>query len=78
MVYVFLVPMAGYLPSTIIFAVLLCYRVGYRSFRSLLAAALVATTVVVVFKSFLQVKVPGGQVYEMLPDSIRSFMLTYL
>jgi len=33
---------------------------------------------VVVFKSFLQVKIPGGQLYEFLPDGIRNFMLVYL
>lgn len=75
--YVILVPRLGYLPSTILFAVILSYRMGYRTVKMLGFAALTAITVVVIFKSFLQVKVPGGQAYEYLPDAIRSFMLTY-
>ncbi len=78
MVYVALVPKAGYLPTTIVFAVLLAMRTGYRTKKMLVCAALTAVVVVVVFKAFLQVKVPGGQVYEYLPDALRSFMLTYL
>lgn len=78
MAYVIAVPRAGYLPSTILFAMLLAFRMGYRSKRMLAASVLTAIAVVVVFKSFLQVKVPGGQLYEYLPDAIRSFMLTYL
>ena len=78
MAYVLLVPQLGYLPSTILFMILLSFRAGYRSKNMLFTAACVAVFVVVLFKSFLQVKVPGGQAYEMLPDAIRSFMLTYL
>ncbi len=77
MAYVFIVPVLGYLPSTLLFAVSLTFRMGYRSAKMLTIAALTATIIVVIFKSFLQVKVPGGQVYEFLPDAIRSFMLTY-
>jgi len=32
---------------------------------------------VVIFKSLLQVKVPGGAIYEFLPNVMRSFFLTY-
>lgn len=78
MAYVIAVPIAGYLPSTIMFCLMLCYRTGYRSRRMFLVSALIAILIVVLFKSFLQVKVPGGQVYELFPDAIRSFMLTYL
>lgn len=77
MAYVFLVPWLGYLPGTALFAVVLTLRLGYRAARLLLAAAGFGVIVVVVFKSFLQVKVPGGAMYEMLPTAMRSFMLTY-
>lgn len=77
MIYVIVVPQLGYLPTTILFAVSLSYRLGYRGWQPLGAAAGFGVLVVVIFKSFLQVKVPGGAVYEYLPPALRSFMLTY-
>lgn len=77
MVYVILVPLIGYLPSTIFFTVALTIRSAYPQRPSLGAAVVLAVTVVVIFKSLLQVKVPGGQVYEALPTGLRSIMLTY-
>lgn len=78
MVYVLAVPLLGYLPSTIIFSFILALRMGYRSKTVLGFSVLTAIAVVVTFKSFLQVRVPGGLAYEYLPDFMRSFMLTYL
>ena len=77
MAYVVIVPVLGYLPSTILCAVLLTLRLGYRSGKMLWSAAAFAVIVVLVFKTFLQVKVPGGALYELLPTAARSFMLTY-
>lgn len=77
MIYVVIVPQVGYLPTTIVFAVALSYRLGYRSVKYLGSAALFGAVVVIVFKSFLQVKVPGGAAYEYLPTALRSFFLTY-
>lgn len=77
MVYVFVVPQLGYLFGTILFAVVLTLRLGYRSPKMLLSAAGFGVAVVVIFKAFLQVKVPGGAIYEFLPTALRSFMLTY-
>ena len=78
MAYVMLVPRLGYLPSTILFTLTLAFRLGYRDFRHLSGAVGVGIAIVVIFKSFLQVKVPGGLLYERFPDTIRAFMLTYL
>jgi len=75
--YVAIVPWVGYLPGTILFTVLLTLRLGYREAKMLFAAAGFGAVVVIVFKSLLQVKVPGGQIYEYLPTAMRSFMLTY-
>ncbi len=75
--YAALVPIAGYLPTTVLFAMLLTFRAGYRSAAALGAAAGSAVVIVLLFKSFLQVKLPGGQIYEVLPDGLRQFMLTY-
>ena len=77
MAYVMLVPRIGYLPTTIVFTGLLAWRLGYRDWRSIGGAMLAGVVIVVVFKSLLQVKVPGGELYEHLPDGLRSFMLTY-
>lgn len=78
MVYVFLVPWLGYLPMTVLFAILLGVRAGYRSATTLMALALLGVAIVVIFKGFLQVKIPGAAVYEYLPTALRSFFLTYL
>lgn len=77
MIYVIAVPQLGYLPSTVIFAVILTLRLGYRGTVYILSAAAFGAAVVLIFKSFLQVKVPGGALYEYLPAALRSFMLTY-
>lgn len=78
MVYVFLVPQVGYLPTTVVFCPLLAWRMGYSTPRSLGAAALVGAVIVILFKGFLQVRVPGGALYEYLPDAMRNFMILYL
>ncbi len=75
--YVLIVPFIGYLPSTVVFALVLTLRAGYRNKRFFVSAFLSGCAIVVIFKSFLQVKVPGGLVYEYLPDGLRAFMLTY-
>ncbi|MFK7858354.1 MAG: tripartite tricarboxylate transporter TctB family protein [Granulosicoccus sp.] len=77
MAYVLAVPIIGYLPATILVCLLLALRAGYRDRLMLSASVLGGMIVVVIFKSFLQVKVPGGQIYEYLPTTLRSFMLTY-
>lgn len=78
LVYVWITPKIGYLGATLLFTLLLTWRVGYRDRRMFAAAAVMAVVIVVVFKSFLQVKIPAGQVYEYLPDGMRNFMLLYL
>ncbi|ASM71395.1 MULTISPECIES: tripartite tricarboxylate transporter TctB family protein [Roseobacteraceae] len=77
MAYVLSVPVAGYLPCTVVFAVLLALRAGYRQLGTLAGAAVMGVVIVVAFKAFLQVKIPGGAVYEYLPTGLRAFMLTY-
>ncbi|MFV0492798.1 MAG: tripartite tricarboxylate transporter TctB family protein [Pseudorhodobacter sp.] len=78
MVYVFATPIIGYMPASVLFAVALSLRVGYRSSQALIWAAIAGAATVLLFKSFLQVKIPGGSVYESLPEGIRSFFVLYL
>ena len=78
MAYVLLVPVLGYLPVTIAFVPALAWRMGYRT-RAMMATSVVfAIAVVVIFKSFLSVKIPGGAVYEYLPGALRSFAILNL
>ena len=76
--YVLAVPIAGYLPVTLIFVPLLAWRMGYRTPAMMAISLGFALAVVVLFKSFLSVKIPGGAVYEYLPDTVRSFFILNL
>ena len=78
LIYVVLVPEIGYLPATILFTLFLSLRAGFRSTRMLLTAAAFGIAVAIIFRAFLQVKIPAGRIYEALPDGIRAFALTYL
>ncbi len=78
MIYVFMVPWAGYLPTTMLFGAGLALRAGYRSKSMMVSVLLLSIVIVVIFKSILQVKIPGGELYQYLPGPWRSFMLTYL
>jgi len=77
LLYVYAVPRLGYLPATLIALPLLTWRLNYRSPRMLSCAVLFSVVVVVLFKSLLQVKIPGGAVYNLLPDAARNFMTLY-
>ena len=37
-----------------------------------------AVAITALFKGFLGVNIPGGQIYEYLPGSVRTFFLVYL
>ena len=75
--YAATVPYAGYLPATVLFAVALAFRVGYRRASTLIAAAIAAVIIVLLFKTLLKVNLPSGLIYESLPDGLRQIMLTY-
>ena len=74
MAYVFAVPWIGYLAATVIFTVFLAFRAGYRGPKVLIAAA-TGFGIVLIFKTALSVKIPGGAIYEALPDALRNFMI---
>ena len=77
LVYVYLVPIIGYLLASILLFIFLCLRTGYWQPRMLLIGVVIALLIVLLFKTFLQVKIPGGQIYEWFPDNIRNFLITY-
>jgi hypothetical protein len=74
--YVALVPWAGYLPATLVFCTALAFRLGYRG-RMLALAPVLGAVVVVLFKGFLSVRIPGGALYELFPPAIRNFLVLY-
>ena len=78
LIYVAAVPWLGYLPSTVFFAVFLALRTGFHTPRALGISVAFGILVAVIFRGFLQVKIPAGELYQHLPDSIRVFALTYL
>ncbi len=75
MIYVLAVPQIGYLLATVLFMLVLTARQGYRQKQYFLIAAIVAFLIVLIFKTLLAVKIPGGAIYEFLPTALRSFMI---
>ncbi|MEN8741556.1 MAG: tripartite tricarboxylate transporter TctB family protein [Phaeobacter gallaeciensis] len=78
LIYVVIVPLCGYLPTTVLFTLFLALRAGFRGWRALVLAAVFGAVTALVFRGFLQVKIPAGLLYDQLPDPIRSFALVYL
>lgn len=76
MLYVAAIPVIGYLLGTVTFCTLLSFRVGYRG-KTLLWAALFGLTLVLFFKTAMNVKIPGGAIYEYAPDGLRYILLSY-
>lgn len=76
--YVLVLPILGYLPSSIVFALALIFRLGYRGLKPHLAAAAVAIVTVGIFRGVLRVNVPSGWIYQFLPETLRAFAQTYL
>lgn len=74
LVYVFAVPRIGYLPATLLGFALLTWRAGYRDGEMFAYSQIAGLAIVLVFKTGLQVKIPGGALYTLLPDALRNFM----
>ena len=76
--YTLIVPLLGYLFATVLFGSFLTWRLGYRT-RKWAAISLVSSfAIVLVFRSFLQIKTPVNiWLYDFLPTALKSFMLTY-
>jgi hypothetical protein len=76
--YTLIVPVLGYLVSTLILGTFLTWRLGYRSPRWMLTGIASSFAVVIAFRTFLQIKTPLNiWLYDQLPDATRAFMLTY-
>jgi hypothetical protein len=77
LIYVTAVPKIGYLLATLIFCALLTLRVGYRSFRFIGWSLVGGFLIVLVFKTFLNVKLPSGALYNLFPDAVGNFFIKY-
>jgi hypothetical protein len=76
--YTLIVPVLGYLVSTLILGTFLTWRLGYRSTRWMITGFLSSLAVVIAFRTLLQIKTPLNiWLYDQLPDAARAFMLTY-
>ena len=76
--YTLLVPILGYLVSTLTLGTYLTWRLGYRSRIWMLRGFLSSLAIVIVFRSFLQIKTPVSiWLYDQFPAALRGFMLTY-
>ena len=76
--YTLLVPVLGYLLSTLILGTFLTWRLGYRSRVWLIRGFVSSFVIVLVFRSMLQIKTPVSiWLYDQLPAALRAFMLTY-
>ncbi len=78
LIYVWLVPLIGYVVASVLFVPALALRMGYRGGFWIGLSVLFGVAVVVLFKSWLQVKIPGGALYEYLPDALRGFFILNL
>ena len=76
MAYVWMTPITGYLPTTVVFMTALAWRLGYRG-KVLLRTPVLALLIVVLFKGFLSVRIPGGAIYDIFPHALRNFLVIY-
>lgn len=76
--YTLIIPVLGYLLSTLILGVFLTWRLGYRTIQWLLIGLASSFTIVLIFRTLLQIKTPASiWLYDQLPATLRAFMLTY-
>ncbi len=77
-VYTLLVPVLGYLVSTMLMGTFLPWRLGYRGRTWFMRSLLTSFAIVIVFRTLLQIKTPVSiWLYDQLPTALRGFMLTY-
>ena len=78
LVYTYMVPILGYLFSTLLLGMLLPMRLGYRGPKWLGLSLLASLTIVLIFRTFLQIKTPVNiWLYEQLPQNLETFMKVY-
>ena len=78
LIYTNIITIFGYLISTVIFAIFLTARLGYRSLKWIFRSAIAAFIIVIIFRSILQIKTPVNiWLYKFLPQNFEVFMKIY-
>ena len=78
LIYTNIITIFGYLISTVIFAIFLPTRLGYRSLKWILRSTIAAFIIVIIFRSILQIKTPENiWLYKYLPQNFEVFMKIY-
>ena len=73
--YTLLVPVLGYLVSTLLLGTLLPWRLGYRGARWMGICLAASFAIVLVFRTGLQIRTPVNiWLYDQLPQSMETFM----
>lgn len=75
--YAALVPIIGYLLATLLICGLLAWRLGYRSAKQLGTSLLSGFIIVGFFRVLLGLHIPGGALYEKLPQPLSNFMMNW-
>lgn len=75
--YSAMVPVLGYLFATLLVCVLLSWRLGYKSKRQLLIAFSCGFFIVLFFRVLLGIHIPGGSLYQSLPQPVSNFMTNW-
>lgn len=76
--YTFVISYLGYLLSTLLFALFLTQRLGYRGWRWAGRSLAAAFGIVLLFRTILQIKTPINiWLYDQLPLSLENFMKVY-
>ncbi len=78
LIYTNIITIFGYLISTVIFAIFLTTRLGYRSLKWILRSTIAAFIIVIIFRSILQIKTPVNiWLYKYFPQNFEVFMKIY-
>ena len=73
--YIWLLGMIGYFLSSLVFILLLSWRVGLRSPKWMVTAFLFAVMLIALFRWGLGVWVPQAELYELFPKDVRIFLM---
>ena len=73
--YTLAVPWVGYLVATLVFGTVLPWRLGYRGRRWLAVSLGASFAIVLIFRSFLQIRTPVNiWLYEQIPAGLGTFL----
>jgi len=76
--YALLIPILGFLVSSVVFGVLLPWRMGYRSVKWQCICLLISVGIVLIFRTGLHIETSVNiWLYKFLPTPLQGFLLTW-